>query len=51
MEFNECCRYSNQGLANQMAVGRELLRVYEEGGERWDVERGRVMVVMGAMQR
>ena len=50
-EFTECARYGSQGLANHIAVGRELVEVYREGGPEWDGERGRVMVTMATTDR
>ena len=36
---------------NRVAVGRDLVMMYKESGEEWNVERARVMVAMATMDR
>lgn len=47
----EFIRYTDQGSANHIAAGNELVDVYREGGRQWDVERGRVMVAIATADR
>ena len=50
-EFTKCSEQNGNRSTNQLAVGRQLIDVYREGGREWDVERGRVMVAMATADR